>query len=302
MRKTIPFVFLTLIAIFPASAPSQAVQRNFTVFDGKGNPSTIEKIVEAAGAAEVIFLGENHDDAVAHELQAAIFRSVVERYSAGRSVSLSFEMFERDVQIVLDEYLKGQITEAQFLASSRPWNNYKTDYRPLLEFAREKRLPVVAANPPRRYVNMVSRMGRGALEGLSKQAKKFLPPLPYPLPSEAYSSKFKALMGNGPEVRAGLVNILDSQTLWDSGMANAVIRQVKRTKNPLVVHINGSFHTEGRLGTAEQLLSYRKKTRFLVVTIRYEDSFAVFDPAKHSDLGDFVILTDKKVPRSFIRQ
>ena len=75
-------------------------------------------------------------------------------------------------------------------------------------------------------------------------------------------------------------------------------RQIKRSKNPLVVNLNGSFHSENRLGTPEHLLKYNKKAKFLVVTMRYEDDFKNFDKAKHEKLGDFVILTDAKIPRS----
>lgn len=299
MKRTV--ITLVLVALLSATSAAQTEADKYRIFDANGNPASLEMIVAVAGGVDVLFLGEYHDDAVAHLLQLEIFRRIIASYADRRQVSLSFEMFERDVQIVVDEYLSGKITEAQFLASSRPWNNYKTDYRPLLELAKEKKLPVVAANPPRRYVNMVSRLGRGSLEGLSKEAKRFLPPLPYPQPSEAYAKKFRELMGGGPELKAGLVNILDSQTLWDTGMAHAITKQIKKKKNGLVVHVNGGFHSESRLGTAEQLLSYRKKTKFLVVTMRYEDDFVKFDPAKHKGLGDFVILTDKKVPRSFTR-
>ena len=82
------------------------------------------------------------------------------------------------MQIVLDEYLNGLISEDHFLLSSRPWKNYKTDYRPLVEIAKQNKLSVIAANAPRRYVNMVSRNGRDSLNGLSKQAKEWLAPLP----------------------------------------------------------------------------------------------------------------------------
>lgn len=300
MKRLISTAVLALI-VTTTSVFGQANPATFKVFDSKGNPSSVDNILEAAGGVEAVFLGEGHDDAVAHALQFQIFKAIVDRYNGPRTVALSYEMFERDVQIVLDEYLKGQINEAQFLASSRPWNNYKTDYRPLLEYAKEKRLMVVAANAPRRYVNMVSRLGRSSLIGLTDEAKEWLPPLPYPEPSERYAAKFNALMGGGPEMRAGLTNIMDSQTLWDTSMAHAVARQLKRSKKGLVVHLNGSFHTESRLGTAEQLLNYRKKAKFIVVTIRYEDDFNAFDRSKHGDLGDFVILTDKKVPRSFTR-
>lgn len=295
------FFFVALVLITSVVAVSAQADSSYRIFDGKGNPSSLEKIIESAGGVDVLFLGEGHDDAVAHALQFKIFKAIVDKYNGPRAVSLSYEMFERDVQIVVDEYLKGQISEAQFLASSRPWNNYKTDYKPLLEYAKEKRLPVVAANAPRRYVNMVSRLGRSSLDGLSENAKDWLPPLPYTQPSERYAAKFKALMGNGPEMKAGLTNIVDSQALWDASMAHAVARQLKRTKNGLIVHLNGSFHTESRMGTAEQLLNYRKKAKFIVVTIRYESDFTKFDKAKHEDLGDFVILTDTKVPRSFTR-
>jgi len=270
----------------------------FRAFDAKGNPVTLADIVKAAGGADAIFFGELHDDAVGHAIQAEAFRRIVAEYSAGRKVTLSLEMFERDVQIVVNEYLNGQISEAQFLASSRPWGNYKTDYRPLVELAKEKRLEVVAANAPRRYVNMVSRGGRDTLNGLTKQARSWLPPLPYAEASEAYSKKFKALMGPSPEAQMGIDKILSSQSLWDASMAYGVAEALKKKKGGLVMHLNGGFHTESRLGTVEHLLKYRKKARIIVVTMRTEENFKSFDKAKHTDLGDYVILTDTKVPRS----
>jgi len=252
---------------------------------------------------DAVFLGEQHDDAVGHAIEAELFRRAVATYSPQRRVALSMEMFERDVQAVVNEYLAGLITEQHFLSSSRPWGNYKTDYRPLLELAKEKHLDVIAANAPRRYVNMVSRGGRDAVNVLSKEAKAWLAPLPYPEPSKTYSDKFNALMsGNAgdpaamnPNARA---NLIYSQALWDATMANSVATYLKRNKNALVVHLNGGFHTESRLGTIEQLMGYRPKTRVIVVTMQYVPDVSKFDTAKQKGLGDFVILTDTKLPRS----
>ncbi len=270
----------------------------FRVFDAKGNPSSVDAIIAAIGSNDAVFLGEQHDDAVCHAVQFEIFRRAVEKYSANRKMALSLEMFERDVQIVIDEYQANLITETHFLASSRPWGNYKTDYRPLVELAKEHRLPIIAANAPRRYINMVSRNGRSSLNGLSKQAKMWLAPLPYGEASAAYSAKFKALMGPSPEAQMGIENILGSQSLWDATMADSVARFIKKNDHSLVVHLNGGFHTENRLGTLEHFLKYRSKAKALVVTMRYEDDFKTFDAAKHAGLGDFVILTDAKQPRS----
>ena len=296
MQKFTAILFFITLMSFSISA--QTTEANYRIYDTAGNAADLQQIVSRIENADVIFLGENHDDATAHTLQLEIFKRAVEKYAAQRQVALSLEMFERDVQIVLDEYLKNLITEKKFLDDSRPWGNYKTDYRPLVELAKEKKLDVIAANAPRRYVNMVSRMGRDSLKQLSPETKKWLAPLPYGESSQAYGDKFNALMGKMPEANMGLNKILASQTLWDATMAFSVSKFLKKTKNPLVVHLNGAFHTENRLGTVEHLLKYSPKARVLVVTMRYEDEFTKFDKAKHTGLGDFVILTDAKVPRT----
>ncbi len=299
-EKIMKKFFLIVIVILTCAVLNiaQANGEHYRIFDAKGKPAAFDDIVKAIGETDVVFLGEQHDDATAHALQMQIFKAVFEKYAKERRVTLSLEMFERDVQTVLDEYLNDLISETHFISSSRAWGNYKTDYRPLVEFAKANKLDVVAANAPRRYVNMVSRLGRDSLNRLSREAKKSLAPLPYADASEAYTKKFAALMGG----MTGSVNahtpMLNAQTLWDATMAFSVAEYLKRNKKALVVHLNGSFHTENRLGTVEHLLKYRSKARVLVVSMRYEDDFKNFDNSKHADLGDFVILTDAKQPRS----
>ncbi len=298
MKSVIPAALFILVMSLGSSAQLEFSEDRFAVFDSKGETSSLDRLIAEVEKTDVVFFGEMHDDAVGHSIQAEAFRRIVEKYSANRKVVLSLEMFERDVQVALDEYLASLITENHFLLSSRPWGNYKTDYRPLVEVAKEKKLPVIAANAPRRYVNMVSRGGRAPLVGLSKEAKSWLAPLPYGEPSEAYSKKFKSLMGSSGEAQMGLDNILSSQSLWDATMAYWISRGLKQHKRALIVHLNGSFHTENRLGTVEHLMRYRPTTKALVVTMRYEEDFKRFDGAKHAGLGDFVVLTDASVPRS----
>jgi uncharacterized iron-regulated protein len=297
VMKTVIFILLILMS---TTIFARTESDTYRIFDAKGNAQSLEKIIEAAGRADVVFLGENHDDAVAHALQLEIFKAAFERYGKDKKVTLSLEMFERDVQTVIDEYLAGLISEQHFLASSRPWGNYKTDYRPLVEFARQNNLEVIAANAPRRYVNMVSRLGRDSLNRLSPEAKKWLAPLPYGEASDAYAAKFGALMGqmSASETPVKHSPMLNAQALWDATMAYSIAENLKQNKNSLIVHLNGSFHTENRLGTVEHLQKYRPEARVLVVTMKYVDDFKNFDKEKHTDLGDFIILTDAKQPRS----
>jgi len=302
MKNFFSIVFIFVFVTF-AGAQITLTDSMYRVYDGQGNPSTLEAIVKSMADADAVFLGEQHDDAVGHAIEAEVFRRAVAEYTAKRKVTLSMEMFERDVQTIVDEYLSGLITEQHFLLSSRPWGNYKTDYRPLVELAKEKKLDVIAANAPRRYVNMVSRNGRDSLNGLSKQAKIWLAPLPFPEPSQTYRDKFNALMSGNSGDPARMnpnasANLIYSQSLWDATMANSVANYLKANKDSLVVHLNGGFHTEQRLGTIEQLIGYRPKTKAIVVTMQYVDDITKFDAAKHKSAGDFVILTDGKQPRS----
>jgi uncharacterized iron-regulated protein len=300
MKTIILSTILGLLLMSGVSAQITLSDNMYRVYDGKGNPSDLTGVVKAMAAADVVFLGEEHDDAVGHAIEFEVFKRALSEYGSRRRVALSMEMFERDVQIVLDEYLRGQITEQHFLASSRPWGNYQTDYRPMVELAKEKKLDVIAANAPRRYVNMVSRNGRESLNGLSKQAKAWLAPLPYNEPSAVYTKKFNDLMATSGDPSAANPHhpIIYSQALWDATMANSIAKYLKKNKGALDIHLNGGFHTEGRLGTVEQLMKYHPKTRAIVVTIRYEENFNTFDKSKHTGLGDFVILTDAKQPRS----
>jgi uncharacterized iron-regulated protein len=93
-------------------------------------------------------------------------------------------------------------------------------------------------------------------------------------------------------------NLIYSQSLWDATMANSVAKYLKGNKGSLVVHLNGGFHTESRLGTIEQLLGYRPKTKAIVVTMQYADDVTKFDASKQKGIGDFIVLTDTKQPRS----
>jgi uncharacterized iron-regulated protein len=299
------YAFGLCLWALPAFAQVSPNPQPFRVFDSSELPVTLSQVVEHCQGVDVAFWGEEHNDAVGHALQAQFFQQLIAKYKTSREVALSLEMFERDTQVVIDEYLLDLITEKHFLSSSRPWDNYLKDYKPLVLLAKEHRLPVIAANAPRRYVNLVARRGPGALEELSPGAKGWLAPLPYPRASAAYARKFAALMGKesaGLGVRMHGSTLVDSQALWDATMADSLSRFLKGSKGrrrPLILHLSGNFHSEGKLGTVEQLLNYNPEAKMCVVTVVSRSTFSTFDLKMHSGLGDFVILTDSNAKRSF---
>ena len=267
-------------------------------------------MVNASLASTVTFLGESHDDATAHYLQEQILRRTYRP-----DLALSLEMFETDIQYVLDEYLAGLITEDHLISSGRAWKNYKTDYRPLVEFAKEHKMPVLAANTPRRYVNRVSRLGTAALLDLGAGARRFLPPLPCAKASPEYEEKFKQVMEESrkeeekriketgktasPALTMDLAKGLEAQNLWDAGMAYSIANFLTRNPGMRVLHCTGSFHIAAKLGAVEHLARYRPGVSMLVVTMMSDKSFPEFDIDKMKGQGDFVIVTDPNIPRSY---
>lgn len=301
-----------------ASVAAQTPEARYRAFDSKGRAVKIEEIIAALDSADVLFIGETHNDPTAHLLEAELLRRADERFAQPsskqkRKVALSLEMFERDVQTVVDEYLAGLITERHFLLSSRPWKNYETDYRPLVEYARAHQLSVIAANAPARYVSRVSANGPDSLHSLSKAAKTWLPSLPIAPASDTYAAKFNSFMGGGatnspqqpsPATAAaqanphGTLHLLDAQNLRDASMAHSVSEYLKSSRDALVVEVNGTFHSEERMGVPEHLKRYSPKARVIVVTIVSDEAFPAFEPGRLGKLGDFVIVTDPSVPRS----
>jgi uncharacterized iron-regulated protein len=302
MMKVSLLMVCALVCSFfaPLASRAQGGQKqsaNVRVYDSTGKQVTLDEVVEAMSKIEVVFVGETHNDALAHQLEAQLLERAEARYGSKtdskRTLVLSLEMFERDVQTTLDEYLKGLIPERMFFKDSRPWSNYQSDYRPLVEFARTNNLQVLAANAPARYANMVSRLGRNSLAGLPEASKAWIAPLPYGEAGPAYAAKFNRLMESMPpgHETGAQRNLLDAQVLRDATMAYAIAQNLKGQKSPLLIHVTGIFHVEGRMGVPEQLETYRPRTPMLVIAILPAREASAVDAESLKKRGDFVILT-----------
>jgi uncharacterized iron-regulated protein len=271
---------------------------DFRVYGASGVPSSLDALLDAVMAGEVVLIGESHDDRVGQAVELRLFGGAYGRLAAGaetaRPLVLSLEMFERDVQFVLDEYLAGLISEQHLMESARPWDNYVVAYRPLVELAKAHDLRVVAANAPRRYVSRVAAEGPDALLALSPLAMNFLPPLPYPGPSERYRAEWDRLMTSdttGAHGHAVSENAIQSQALWDAAMAHAISGVLAQDVGALVVHVAGAFHVARGTGIPERVADYRPGTRVTTVVMTQAEDVDAWSDAEHGGLADFVVLT-----------
>ncbi|CAJ1362152.1 unnamed protein product [Effrenium voratum] len=263
------------------AAPRLVEGKDFAVFRRDGSTAReakLQDMLEALSsdpAQKAILLGEVHDDKVTHHLQLEVLRHLGRACRAqGKRLILSMEMFEMDVQDVLDEYVMHKaIREEDMLLDTRPWGNYMEDYRPLVEFCRAEGIRVLAANAPRRYVSLVSRRGTEVLDTLRAKAagELRLPALPLPAPSEAYRRKFEETMsmpalqsksGSCPfigfssdDLRKVRPEMMQAQQLWDHSMAKSLGEQLG-AEEVSVLHLCGAFHCAHGLGIPEALPRY----------------------------------------------
>ncbi len=199
------------------------------------------------------------------------------------------EMFETDVQYIVDEYLKGQITEQSFKTDARSWPNYEKDYKPMVEFMKAQNGKIIAANAPRRYVRMVSRNGLSTLKSLDKKALTYLPSMPIDTLTGRYYERFVEIMGGHS---TGLSKIYHAQCLWDASMAQSIARGAKRYKNNTIIHMVGKFHCEENLGTIQQLQKKNRKLRFKNIVALKKSEYDGLSQEDRVKRADYLVVTD----------
>ncbi len=309
MKFLKPLFFLTFIAIGFYSI-AQISETNYKIYSVKeGKEVTLNEIKADFVNYDVLFFGEEHNDSVTHYLENKVFELLYKNYP---NITLSMEMFDRDVQLVMNEYLNGDIREKNFKKDARVWSNYR-DYRPMVEFAKTNKLDVICANAPSRYTNLAGRKGQKALMALGKDSKKYFAPLPYDTASGKYYEKLMDLSGHTaapaaidtgakkapPVFSMGGFNLVMGQSLWDATMAYSISQYLKHNKGKKVMQVNGRFHSDEGFAVVTQLKNYSPKLKSLIISTGSDDAFPNIDWSQHKLLGDFIIITDPNVPKTY---
>ncbi len=255
-----------------------------------------EAMLADLARADVVFVGEQHDDPNTHRLELAILEGLARRRG---NVALALEMFERDVQGLVSDYGAGSTAEEAFLKGSRPWPRYATDYRPLVEFAKGKGWPIVASNVPRRLASTVSKGGLVALKTSDGDPALYAADLR--CPEDDYFDRFAETMTSHPmpgtekmpavEHRAMVQRFYQSQCLKDETMAESVVR-AREQRSPLVVHVNGAFHSDFGDGAAERVRRRLPRARVVVVSILPVENLDALEPKKPDrKRADYLVFT-----------
>jgi len=268
----------------------------YRIYNAEGKDLKYSRMVRDLREADIIFFGELHDNPIVHWLELELTRDLY--LKEGDGLVLGAEMFESDNQLLLDEYLSGIITEEKFEEEARLWDNYKTDYKPLLKFANQSHLPFIATNVPRRYANLVYREGFGGLDSLSEEGKRLIPPLPIPYDPDLPGYKSMMEMGQMGQMGGGHAseNLPMAQAIKDATMAHFILRHWAPGK--VFLHYNGAYHSDDYEGIVWYIRRQREDAKIMTITSVLQENTDSLEAASMGK-ADFVIVVPSSMTRTY---
>lgn len=232
-----------------------------------GHQVSLDALIRELAGADIIVIGEYHGHHGSHLLQARLLTAL---HQQNPDLILSMEQFNLDHQSALDAYLAGDTGEAELIEDAKAWDNYRGSYRPLVEFARQHRLPVIAANAPADIVRCVGREGKTYLSKLGPAQLAALPAQAF-LETPAYRQKFVDTISGShgaaeTELSGRLLTTYQAQLLRDNTMAHRMLQALAAHPGHTLVHTTGTFHSAQRLGTVTALEQRAPELTIVVLT------------------------------------
>ena len=212
----------------------------YQFYDQKGKEIKTDKLVRELAKYDIVFFGENHNNSINHWLQLKITEALYEKKNG--QLILGAEMFERDNQTQLNQYVEGKIDAKTLKDSARLWNNFSTDYKPLVDFAKNKKLKFIATNIPRRYASQTAKEGIESLNALPEKDKVYMAELPIKVTLETPGyPEMKTMMGEHAD-GTKVMNFISAQAVKDATMAESILKNYNAGKT--FIHYNGNFHSK----------------------------------------------------------
>jgi uncharacterized iron-regulated protein len=284
MKKTSVFI----VALFFIIGVYAQTKTPFILYNSKGKKISYKKMIRILAQNDIVLFGEYHNNAIAHWLQLSVTKDLFEK----RKLTLGAEMFERDNQPQLDNYLQGKINTKGLDSLARLWKNYPTDYAPLVNFAKEKNIPFTATNIPRKYASIVSKKGFSALDSLTAQEKTWIAPLPMAYDAElpGYKNMIAMMGGHGGE------NLPKAQASKDATMAHFIT--TTQTPGSLFIHYNGSYHSENYEGIGWYLAKFNPLLKIKTITTVSQKNIHQLD-AENLNKAHYIICVDADMTNTY---
>jgi uncharacterized iron-regulated protein len=281
----------TIFLIFSIGFFSVVVSQNkqsYQIFNQKGKKVCYKKIINSSQKSDVLLFGEYHDNSVAHWLELEITKDLIDK----KNLVLGAEMLEADNQKQVNQYVKAEINQKKLDSTARLWPNYKTDYKPLVDFAKVHNLTFVATNIPRRFASLVFKNGFEALDQLSDEEKSWIAPIPilYDATLPGYVKIVQEMGGHGGE------NLPKAQAAKDATMAYFINKN--RTENSLFIHYNGSYHSDNFEGIYWYLKQQNPNLKIVTIATVSQKDISKLEVENYNK-ATFIIVIDEDVTKTY---
>ncbi len=268
-----------------------AQEQAFKIFTGAGKKSSYKKMSKSLLQNDAVFFGELHDNPIAHWMEVEVAKTLLEN----KSVTLGAEMLEANDQLLLDQFLKEEIDLNTFDSLAGLWNNFETDYLPIVNLVNDKKQKVIATNIPRKFASQVFKQGIESLEELSKEEKSWIAPLPIPYDSSlaCYADMLKMMpAGHGGE------NFPKAQAIKDATMAYFISQHINVGEGNVFYHLNGSYHSNNKEGIIWYLNTYSPGLKIATICVVSQDDISKLEN-ENLNLADFIIVVDEDMTSSY---
>jgi len=283
IQKILSTVFLVLLSSSTFSQPQA-----YVIYNTKGKKVTFNKMLKSLAKSDVLLFGELHDNPIAHWLQLEVTKSL----NKSQDLILGAEMFEADNQDELNAYLAGKIDDEALDSLARLWPNYKTDYEPLVDFAKENNLPFIACNIPRKFANLVYKQGFEALDSLSQEEKSWIAPMPIPFDADLKTYKaILEMMGDH-----GSPSLVMAQASKDATMAHFILANYK--VNHLFIHYNGAYHSDEYEGILWYLKGANSDLIYTTISTVSQAALKKLE-REYKGKADFIICVDEDMTSTY---
>ncbi|WNM19550.1 ChaN family lipoprotein [Flavobacterium capsici] len=274
---------LLLVSLFGFAQDKSPYQ----LFDKNGKKVRYKKLLKSTENADVVLFGEYHNNSIVHWLQLELTKDLAEK----KQLILGAEMLEADNQKQVNQYLAGEINQKQLDSTARLWNNYKTDYKPLVDFAKEKKLKFIATNIPRRYASLVFKKDFQALDNLTDEEKSWIAPLP--IPFDINLPGYKSMMEMAEHAGEKMPK---AQAIKDATMAHFIVKNF--VKNSLFIHFNGTYHSDNFEGINWYLKKYNPELKILTISTVEQSTISKLDKENYTK-ADYILVIDIDATKTY---
>lgn len=314
ISKSLILAAVAAALIFPSKSLAQCVidKPAYMLYTDAGVPTSFGAMIGAMAKSDVVFLGEYHNSSVVHWLESVIVESLAD--SLDNKLTLGMEMFEADTQLKVDEYMNGLIPEERFLAETYLWDNYRTDYAPVVQCAKERGVRLVSTNVPRRYARVVSTDGCEALrkfpeasqqyysdilervESIQEPDTFFLKASAMPSLSSRMAVKMPKDKGrsNATQQMSKALRMTHAQALKDAVMAHHIAQNLEG----VFIHLNGNYHSDYGRGIVTYLRETNPSLKIVTVSSVYQNSLTELS-REHRGKADFYIVLPDDAHKTF---